>query len=158
MRLGVYWNYSFRMAYRKTLLWGIVVTGLLVAAFQALATPFSLYWVYHWFDIPMHFLGGMFVAFLALWSAHGASERGISFTSYPYRRLSAMLLFVVLAALIVGIAWELFEVVTGMPRELNYQFDTALDLLLDVFGGVSVVGLLYAGRTWRTTTITAQTA
>jgi len=83
------------------------------------------YWEYPWLDLLMHFWGGVIVGLLVLWG----SERvwGV--------RLS--LAAVVLAALFVGIAWEVFEYALGLievPRDV-YIKDTAIDLILDTLGG-----------------------
>ncbi|PIR82793.1 hypothetical protein COU20_00495 [Candidatus Kaiserbacteria bacterium CG10_big_fil_rev_8_21_14_0_10_59_10] len=107
----------------------IVLAALALLHFSAL--EFHLYWRYVWLDAGVHFLGGMWASFLAAWLMT-LSGRGIS------------LVICVSAALLLGVAWELFEVFTGMPREANYAFDTAVDLLMDVVGGA--VGALAASR------------
>ena len=38
-------------------------------------------------------------------------------------------------ALLLGIAWEAFELVAGLVPEANYALDTSIDLLMDVIGG-----------------------
>ena len=38
------------------------------------------------------------------------------------------------------VAWEIFEIATGAPREANYISDTALDLLMDSLGALVAYG------------------
>src|SRR3989344_5622067 len=40
---------------------------LIVAMLHSAAIYFSLYWIYRWFDMPMHFLGGLLVGLSSLW-------------------------------------------------------------------------------------------
>lgn len=80
------------------------------------------YWRYEWFDIPMHMLGGVAIAFFLL---------GI----FGRVRLPKFLLLV--GVIVVG--WEVLEYVTGLSLgQPNYVFDT----LHDIFNGY--VGALVA--------------
>jgi hypothetical protein len=98
----------------------------LVAVLHALAMQASLYWVYPWFDIPMHFLGGAVAAFGFLsW----IGERFV-----PLQR--ATLVRTVSFVLVVGIAWEIFELSFGLTDAIAYTVDTAMDLVFDVAGGM----------------------
>lgn len=137
------------MRSRAVLLGGVVLLGLTIAPTLALAVEESLFWRFWWFDIPMHFFGGMFTAFLMLWLAHGLYERGIVFAKYPFLRPSSMLLFAVFMTLLGAVSWEIFEVLAGNPRELNYQFDTTLDVYMGVIGSVATVLVVLASRTGR---------
>lgn len=92
-----------------------------LAAFNAWAIHELIYWRFVWFDVFMHFLGGVALATLAV---------GI------LRRRQPLSFAVFLA--IAFVAWEVFEYVFGVPRESNYQFDTALDILMDTLGAIFV--------------------
>ncbi|MBP6857967.1 MAG: hypothetical protein KBC11_02115 [Candidatus Pacebacteria bacterium] len=83
-----------------------------------------------WFDIPMHILGGLFLALI-----FGATffKKIINFSKKE--QLVVILLFV----LIVGIGWEVFEygvqfLIKG--KELANLPDSIKDLLMDLLGGV----------------------
>lgn len=99
---------------------------LSVAILHALALQTSLYWVYPWFDMPMHFLGG--------------AVAGFGFLSWVGERLVPLrhpsFVRTVLFVLFVGIAWEIFELAFGLTGALVYITDTGVDILLDVTGGV----------------------
>ena len=110
----------------------IVALGLLDVA-HIVATDFYLYWTYLWLDIPMHALGGAVVAL------------GFLTCCARYARVDFWRGFLVTlgAVITVGVAWEVFEYMTGIAdSEPGYVGDTILDLIMDIFGGC--VGYLAA--------------
>jgi len=82
-----------------------------------------LQWYFWWYDVMLHFLGGAWVALALQWYA----------SRYPRIVLILPTLAVVL---MVGISWEIFEMLIGAPREADFAFDTSLDILMDVLGGI----------------------
>ncbi len=109
--------------------------AVLIAVVHRLAFQFYLYWEYAWFDIPMHFLGGVVISllFLVLLLASPSFNR--------WRSISFGLLFV----FVIGILWELFEIVAGIsPFEPGFVTDTIIDLCMDLAGGV--VGFVVGKR------------
>ena len=112
-----------------------LVTLTTLAVVHISATRFFLYWKYLWFDIPMHFLGGVCVALglsaLPFFRIH-VLERWRTPTVYA------------LTALLIGILWEIFEVTSGiMVIDETFIPDTVLDLTMDVLGGL--VGYVLVG-------------
>ncbi len=83
-----------------------------------------LTWVLWWYDILLHFLGGVWVG-LAVCTAFSFYERQPRFVH------------IIAGVLVIGVAWELFEVAVGAPREANYAFDTSLDLVMDTIGSIA---------------------
>lgn len=101
---------------------GTLFFAILFAVFSEWANTESLYWKYVWFDVPMHFLGGIVVALLAV----------------SLREKFSPLLFIAVV-FVVGVGWEVIEYFyNGISKETNYVFDTALDLLMDTLGAVVV--------------------
>ena len=96
-----------------------LIFSAIVAALQQWAIADFLYWRSEWFDLPMHFLGGLTIGCLT-----------IAFLM----RFKPRTYLLALAAIAIG--WEVFEVIIGSPREANYVFDTSLDLLMDACGAV----------------------
>lgn len=97
-----------------------LVLSALLSYLHHIALVDFLYWRYEWFDIPMHYLGGVTLGvFLVALSP-------------KYRPRSYM---TAIAVLLIG--WEAFEYLFGMPREQNYAFDTALDLLMGTLGAAT---------------------
>ena len=70
----------------------------------------KLYGFWHWYDMPMHFLGGVAMALLA-WATWDMFVRDIKFTvRYPPRQKRvAFMLWLVGFTAIIGIGWEWFE-------------------------------------------------
>jgi hypothetical protein len=98
----------------------------LVGVMHVLALNYSLYWHYIWLDLPVHFLGGMWAALFFAWLC----------SYWPLREadgFATTMLFV----LAIGLGWEVFELFVGVPREANFAFDTGLDLLMDLCGGLA---------------------
>jgi hypothetical protein len=95
-----------------------------LAALHIAAIIFALYWHYVWLDVVTHFLGGVWVAL--------AVQLARAWMGQPL--LNSV--WVLVMVLIVGIAWELFELLTGIPRENNYMFDTSIDLVMDSLGAL----------------------
>ncbi len=91
------------------------------------------YWTVWWYDIMTHFLGGVWVALAVLWV--------INMPPFAWVRSRTDLLSVVLLTLIVGSAWEIYEVFFGFadPNALKYIGDTLIDLCMDTLGSVAVV-------------------
>jgi hypothetical protein len=111
-----------------------VLIAAVVAYLYFLGLEYSLFWFYWWYDIPMHLLGGLVVGF---WGSALAARRAV----LPYQALTLVLL----AALVIGITWEIFEHVSGLTQgKPGYWEDTFKDLLNDCVGAGLAV-LLY----WR---------
>jgi uncharacterized membrane protein len=101
----------------------------LLGALQQLAFAYYLYWRFPWYDILMHFLGGVVVGAVYLWVVRYELPASLK----KYETFAYVFLF----ALVIGILWEIFEYFVGIDREFSRatrQFDTALDLVMDVSG------------------------
>jgi hypothetical protein len=96
----------------------------LLAVLNQVAITEHLYWKYVWFDVPMHFLGGLVLGLFAV---------GLLGKFRP-------LLFIGFV-LVLSVLWEVLEYYFGVPREANYAFDTALDLLMDALGALVAYAL-----------------
>jgi len=92
------------------------------------------YWVYRWFDIPVHFMGGVWLGLAGLWVWYTTS--GFRKKSW-YKKISAVKVSL-LTGLLVGVVWELYEFGVWQLIEgdlpVNYYADTLLDIVMDVFG------------------------
>lgn len=97
-----------------------MVLALVLTLLQQWALGEFLYWRYVWFDVPMHYLGGLALAV---------------FTIGFLARLKPWSFIALIAILLV--AWEVFGYLFGIPQQDNYQFDTALDVLMGALGAVT---------------------
>ncbi len=76
--------------------------------------------------MPMHVIGGVVVA-LGIFTLHDLR------LWVPKRYLR--LLPIVLLVLLVAMAWEVYELMIGIPIEQDYVIDTITDLLMGLLGG-----------------------
>ena len=111
----------------------VLVVALLTM--HAFAIVNDWYWHYLWLDIPMHFLGGLWAALAVVWGLRFLGVR----TSFVH---------VFAGVIAISIVWEIFEYLAGFQREGNYVFDTMLDLVMDIIGGMC--GFLFMGKSLRT--------
>lgn len=108
---------------------------IIIAVLDFVALEKFLFWEYWWFDIVLHFLGGAAVAAAFLWFVLN------EFPSELRSRYSGILptLGVVFT---VGVLWEVFEVYFGLQADSTvevWMFDTGLDLVMDLIGGIAVL-------------------
>lgn len=91
------------------------------------------YWNYGWFDVLMHFLGGLWVALFFLWF--------VGWFNLPIKiSVKTLVVFLVVIAFLWE-AWELFYGLTNSAKE-GYVVDTSVDILMGLLGTLSV-SLLY---------------
>lgn len=114
----------------------------IIAILHYLALKFYLYWSIWWFDIPVHFLGGLWVGFIAMWFLFLS---GIVYKNVEFTKTTKIFLIIVASVIAVGILWEVFEVYSGvLTFEKNYWSDTSLDLVMDTIGGI--VAFIYSRK------------
>tara|TARA_B100000315_G_C14185812_1_gene411060 strand:+ start:186 stop:587 length:402 start_codon:yes stop_codon:yes gene_type:complete len=100
----------------------------------------ELYAIFPWFDILMHIIGGMSVAFAYFFTLKYFERR-------RYLKLNTffMLLFVVSLVALTAVLWEFYEFiltfVTGMSFQGNLQ-DTISDFFFGILGGLTLVIIL----------------
>lgn len=114
---------------------------IMIAIVNGLAETYHWYWVYRWFDMPMHFAGGMWLGGMAIWYFYFRKE-------VVPRSFLALFATSILIAFGVGFLWEVFEAVVSISTvgHMNDILDTLGDLLFDILGGTTVAGLVY----WKT--------
>jgi hypothetical protein len=107
---------------RLTFLLIICALSALVLILHLTALKYFLYWQIKWFDILVHFLGGLTVGALMV-------------VPIVFTRTKDFLIVIVavLGALIVSLLWEIFEYKIGLSR-LSHKFLS--DTLKDIFSGV----------------------
>ncbi len=108
------------------------VATISVAILFGLAERYDLLWRIWWYDIPLHFLGGVALGGLAIWSIHAYAKReNRVFTG------GQLFLWTLLLVLIAGLLWELQEYLSGNTFNTigNYPLDTFKDLIMDLLGG-----------------------
>lgn len=102
-----------------------VLLGTAFAAVHLFAIKASLYWYYWWFDIMMHFWGGILLAL----GVH-------AFCTFSRIHLKPTLKLVLLTLLLVTVSWEVFERSVGLYDPITYIFDTGKDMVIGFSGGL----------------------
>ncbi len=109
--------------------------ALLVSTLDYIAVIFYLYWTTIWYDIPMHFLGGLTIGILGVLVLR-LEERS--------RKSFAQLLVFVMS---VGIAWEIFEYLIGATYAIEGRMaDITVDLILDAVGAAAAYFIALRSR------------
>jgi hypothetical protein len=104
----------------------------IIAIVHALALSFNWYF-YVWFlDIPVHFIAGAWVALFVWWIVRDCLHHTV---------LGAQeIVFLLISALFVGMAWEVFEVYAGLIGTLRHDFmDSCKDVVVDMLGALGAV-------------------
>ena len=100
---------------------------------NAFANEVHLYFLLWWFDIPMHMLGGFWVALTSM-----VIYYHLGWVHRHDRSPSFVVTAMLATTLIIGIFWEVFEFSVEHLVKLNDNgvFDTLKDLLDDMIGAV----------------------
>lgn len=104
----------------------LIVSFATFALIHKLGLALALYWHFWWFDLPMHFFGGVIIA-LGLYTL---ADLKLPLPSGFFRPLPFLL-----TVCMVTVAWELFELWAGISIESDYLLDTSIDLVLGFLGG-----------------------
>ena len=102
-----------------------------------LSSVFDLYDVLWWFDIPMHFLGGVSVGYMSVLFLRFWKEENL----IQIRSKFLFVLIVVCAVSFIAVLWEFWEYFMvnyfNLDWNLGYE-DSLFDLLMGMLGGLSV--------------------
>lgn len=111
----------------------LVIFLVMIALVNALAGEYFWYWQMRWFDMPMHFAGGAWIAGVVIWWKFFSESPTPA--QIPFTRL---VLWGIGGALVVGLGWEIYESAVSFFIEghINDILDTASDIVFDVFGGL----------------------
>ena len=127
---------------RFTLPVTIIFLGFLVAILHGYALSNFLYWHFPWFDIVMHFLGGLLVSLFGLWAFMKYH------TGYDEMPKALLLFDIILFTFIVGLFWETLELLFGLivNDPWVYVVDTIADFLMNTIGAMVGYFLVQAGH------------
>src|SRR3989344_5247275 len=114
----------------RNLLYGSLALAVLLLILNQAALNYDLFWKLWWYDIPMHFLGGLVLGCGFAWFFGSMQERTAHFSD------TAVILSILGAVLLGGFVWEIYEYyfdLTYNPH-LNYVLDTVKDIIMDMLG------------------------
>lgn len=117
----------------------LVVFLIAIAVVNGLAGANHWYWTHRWFDMPMHFAGGAWLAGFGIWWQY--SRQGV-YESRFLKILEVCLIY----ALSIGLLWEAYEAVVSFLTvgHMNSMSDTLVDILFDILGGTVVAILVFS--------------
>lgn len=99
---------------------------------HTLASIFSWYWVFVWYDDLVHLLGGFFIGLSILWFIFLSGYISRMVTMPPAK----LFLVIVVSVVILGAAWEIYEwIFKATYAKEGYALDTFFDLAMDFLGG-----------------------
>lgn len=119
----------------KTIIKIFAFPALVLALHTILIKILDIYLLYPWFDIPMHFVGGLAVStsyFLLLKHAQKKNYLG-------KMHETAFFAFVIALVGLTAVLWEFAEFIADAVIQINSQLslaDTMADLFLGLVGGV----------------------
>jgi len=106
--------------------YGTLIALILLFVLNVVANYLSLYWIYKWFDIPMHFIGGAIVS--CGWYVIVAWYK----KDLRFRWIQALI-----GSFVIGFAWEVIEYISHVAQLVpHYYLDSAKDLCMDMLGGL----------------------
>jgi uncharacterized membrane protein YjdF len=93
----------------------------------------KLYWYSSiwWFDILMHFLGGFWLGLVFLWVFYkDLNNENLKRDTF---------IKIILSVLFIGFGWEIYEIIVNdiFAKNTFDLFDTSLDMVCDLTGGVT---------------------
>jgi hypothetical protein len=114
-------------------------TLVMVGVVYQLTLYFHLFFIAPSFDMVMHFLGGFLIS-IGVLAIVSAWIRDIGELSY-----GEILAWGFVSALIVGLAWEYFELSVGITEwsDPRYAGDSGMDIVMDSFGALVAVWFVY---------------
>lgn len=123
----LYFCYHVCMISRKKILNYLAIILIFLAIVNILAIDFGWYYIYSWFDMFTHFLGGLGSLFFIWYIFFG-----------KFFRIKNIFLTSILCVIAIGVLWELYEffvinIWAGHPFNLK---DTIFDLIFDTLGGL----------------------
>lgn len=120
--------YTIVMPRKMPLIFLLVVIAV-IATLHIVGIRFYLYWQLSWYDRIVHVLAGFWVALTVL------SSIGLKAQALKRGHIFSIGL---IAAIIIGIVWEIFEVKVGVTAvtDKGYWADTAGDIISDIVGGL----------------------
>lgn len=119
----------------------VIFFGLVLLGFHLVAVFYSLYWMFRWIDIPVHFAGGALMGLIVFWLI----ELYPGQFKLPGNFWAKALLIVSFGAL-MGVMWEFTEffydtaIIGHDFTRLAQQSvsDTMGDLFIDIVGSFTV--------------------
>jgi len=115
------------------LLWYTVITIWILLVLHLIAMKFHLYWLFDWFDILMHGLGGIVVGLFM-------AALLVKVKPVLKKHLGLFIFLILAGTVLVGLLWESLELFLDLYMKTTIHqpsvSDTILDLIMDGAGAL----------------------
>jgi len=120
---------------RKKLVKILLSLIFLILVFHSLGNKLYWYSAIWYFDMIMHFLGGLWIALLGFY-LFLSKNQSFRLSSEP-KALAGAIIKILLFVLLVGVGWEVFEISVNdvLARNPFNALDTFSDIFFDLSGG-----------------------
>ena len=120
---------------RNKLLKHLVVLMFFIFLANNIALQFYWYYSITYFDMLMHFLGGVWAGLFFI------------YVFYVRKEVLNSLFYIILFVLFIGILWEFFEFFMGtIARDSFDTGDTLSDIFFDLLGGLCAILYLWKSK------------
>ncbi len=106
------------------------------------ASKFYWYSLLWWFDMPMHFLGGVWLGLASVWFYFFGRKH----KPMPEINVSRIVKISIISSFVIGLGWELYEYIVQIIvpiANIASPLDSVSDLFFDIAGGaVAAIYLL----------------
>lgn len=97
----------------------------------------SLYSVIWWYDMPLHFFGGLFTGLLVIWFL-------MKYSSFNKASYFKIVFWVLAISFVIGFVWEFYEIFFYKIGSLNYSMlDATSDLFFDLAGSIQALFIYF---------------
>jgi uncharacterized membrane protein len=126
--------------HRKWLLIVGVIDLLILSALDNIAFQYHLYYFIFWFDLLMHLIGGLAIGLVSSYAYLKQNKEVFLVKKAGHLDWNKLLFFNISFSLVIGAAWEIFEVL--FDRILVFSWLESLkDLLVGMVGSI-LAGLI----------------
>src|SRR3989338_175095 len=107
----------------------MLVVLVIIFVLHLISLRNDYYWLILWYDIMMHFLGGVWVVLVLIW----LNQLKAAAVVLTFKR-------VLTTIVVVGLAWEIYELLFNQTfiDAKGYGLDTVLDLIMNTVGATAV--------------------
>jgi hypothetical protein len=132
------------MQAKKKIFRALTSVYVLMAVLFAVGSLYGFFATIWWYDIPLHFLGGLWVSFSGVYIYLFSN-----FFSKPKTTKKTLFYSAFLTVLLLGIMWEIFEYCTGLSVRWYYsnELDTIKDIFMDLLG--AILAYVYVSRIFK---------
>ena len=106
----------------------MLVVLVIIFVLHLISLRNDYYWLIWWYDIMMHFLGGVWVVLVLIW----LNQLKAAAVVLTFKR-------VLTTIVVVGLAWEIYELLFDQTfiDAKGYGLDTVLDLITNTVGATA---------------------